>query len=107
MILFTVITMDSHENWHLTLEEQEEERLRLKRKEWYARQKYERKHEERKLKMIEEYERNRAGTSKKQKLPYKRRSKSSSPQRKETSPPDYKHFKEYIIYKNLELLIKC
>lgn len=98
--------MDSHKNY-LPLEEQEEERLRLKRKEWHAQKEFERKHEERKLKMIEEYERKRAAASKEQKSPYKRRSKSSSPQRREMNPPDNEHSKEYIRYKNFELLIKC
>ncbi|KAL6263002.1 hypothetical protein P5V15_005797 [Pogonomyrmex californicus] len=57
--------MNSYKKKQSTLEEQEkQERLRLKRKEWFIQQELERKHQERKLKMIEEYEKKRAETIK-------------------------------------------
>jgi len=56
-VLFIAVTMNSREKWQLTLEEQEQERLRLRRREWHIERELERKHEERKLKKIEEYER--------------------------------------------------
>lgn len=86
--------MDSRKRWPSTLEEQE--RIRLKKKEWVIQQKLERKHEERKLKMIKEYERKRAesiGIDGKQKS--LRQSKSVSPQRRGTSFPDYEHSKDH------------
>lgn len=87
---------------------EEQERIRLRREEWLIQQKLERKHKERKLKMIEEYERKRAESieidGKQKSL---RQSKSISPQRRGTSSPDYEHSKEYIIDRNLELQIKC
>lgn len=96
--------MDSHKQRRSALEEQEQERLRQKKKEWRVRQERERKHEERKLKMIEEYEKKRTEEIKRQKW----QSKNSSLQGRETSPPDNKgNSKEYIIYRNFELQIKC
>lgn len=89
--------MDSYKKWHSTSEEQKQERLRLKRKEWRAQQEYEKKHEERKLKLIEEYERKRAQELKKQKFLYERQSKSSSPQRRKISSSNYEHSKKYNI----------
>ncbi|CAL1674047.1 unnamed protein product [Lasius platythorax] len=90
--------MNSHkvEKSKSPLEEKErmdkEGRLKLIREEWYIQQELERKHEARKLEMIEDYERRRAQELKidhKQKS--LRRSKSNSPQRRTT---DYKYLEK-------------
>lgn len=102
--MFIEITMDSHKEWRSTLEDQEKLKRLKKREKWINEQQYLIKHEKRKLQMIEEYEKKRA---KAMKIDYKRtslrRSKSNSPQRRETSSSDYEHFKEYIIYRNFQL----
>ncbi|XP_018316274.1 RNA-binding protein 25 [Mycetomoellerius zeteki] len=92
--LCTAITMDSRKKWRFTLEEQE--RLRLKRKEWRIQQKKLIKHEILKSRKIEEFERKRKlelmkNSDKQESL---QQSKSSNPQRRETSSPDYKHSNE-------------
>lgn len=93
-VLFIAITMDSRKKWRFTLEEQE--RLRLKRKEWRIQQKKLIKHEILKSRKIEEFERKRKlelmkNSDKQESL---QQSKSSNPQRRETSSPDYKHSNE-------------
>lgn len=101
--------MDSHKEWR-PITEQEEKLEKLRRREkWLIEQECRIKHEKRKLKMIEEYERKRAKAMKIDKQESLQRSKSNSPQRRETSSSDYEYFKEYIIYRNfqIKLQIKC
>ncbi|XP_036151382.1 uncharacterized protein LOC105840870 isoform X2 [Monomorium pharaonis] len=87
--------MDSDKKWQSTLEEQKRERLRMIKEKWRFEQELEKKHNKRKLRMIEEYERNRAKALKNcnQKPGLQHRSNTS--QQSGTRSPDYEHSKEW------------